>query len=83
MLEDLCLKTVSKHPAMKCVDQFADCVGHLPDPPKVMAKARAHAFLAAMPKLIESVGRAAEAKYWDFESGELAELRKFLAKLGE
>jgi len=83
MLEDLCLKTVAKHPAMKCVDQFADCVRQLPAPPKVMAKARAHAFLSAMPKLIESVGRAAELSYWDFNSGELVNLRNFLMKLGE
>ncbi len=83
MLEDLCLKTVTNHPAMKCVEQFADCVSHLPEPPKVMAKARAHAFLAAMPKLIESVGRAAESHYWDFHSPKLANLRQFLAKLGE
>ncbi|NUM37239.1 MAG: hypothetical protein HUU50_22065 [Candidatus Brocadiae bacterium] len=81
MLEDLCLKTVAKHPAMKCVDQFSNCMEHLPDPPKVMAKARAHAFLSAMPKLIESVGRAAESNYWDFHSEELANLQKFLIEL--
>ena len=43
-----------------------------------IAKARALVYLAIMPEIVNSVGVGAEKGYWNFESEELNELRKFL-----
>jgi 5S rRNA maturation endonuclease (ribonuclease M5) len=81
MLEDLCLKTVEDHPAMCCVESFIDCVSKLENPPNNIAKAKAQAFLAAMPKLVNSVGLGAQKGYWDFNSEELTDLKSFIDNL--
>ena len=86
MLEDLCLKTVENHPAMKCVDEFASCVSALPASPKNISKAKvqvfkAQVFLAAQPETVDSVGLGAQKNYWDFESPVLEELKQFLSHL--
>ncbi len=81
MLEDLCLKSVEKHPAMKCVETFRDCIKTLKPPPKVPAKACAQAFLAAMPEIVRCVGEGAEKKYWDLDSEAFSALQSFLETL--
>ncbi len=81
MLEDLCLKSVEHHPAMKCVDEFASCVSALPTSPKNISKAKAQTFLAAQPEIANSVGVGAQKSYWDFESTALEELKQFLNQL--
>jgi len=81
MLEDLCLRTVKDHPAMKCVDIFVNCVAELDHPPKISAKAKAQAFLAAMPEIVNSVGVAARKRYWNFNSNELSDLITFVDTL--
>lgn len=83
MLEDLCLKTVEHHPAMVCVESFIDCVSKLENPPNRnnIAKAKAQAFLAAMPELVCSVGVGAQKGYWNFNSEELTDLKSFIDNL--
>ena len=81
MLEDLCLKTVEKHPAMKCVDEFMSCVSLLETKPKNIPKAKAQTFLAAQPDIVNSVGLGAQKNYWNFESSALDELKEFLNNL--
>ena len=81
MLEDLCLKTVENHPVMNCVNPFVDCISKLEEAPNNMAKAKAQAFLAAMPELANSVGVGAQKGYWDFNSEELTELKLFINNL--
>jgi len=81
MLEDLCLKTVEEHPAMECVNAFIDCASGLKYPPKIAAKAKAQAFLAAMPKIVSSVGVGAQKGYWNLDSDELDNLRSFIDNL--
>ena len=81
MLEDLCLKTVGEHPAMECVNAFIDCASGLNNPPKIMAKAKAQVFLAAMPKIVNSVGVGAQRGYWNLDSDELDNLRSFIDNL--
>lgn len=86
MLEDLCLKTVEDHPAMKCVNEFASCVSGLLKSPKNISKSkaavfRAQTFLATQPELVDCVGLAAQKKYWNLESPALAELKEFLSNL--
>jgi len=86
MLEDLCLETVKDHPSMKCVDEFSSCVSELKSPPKNISKAKAQVFkaqvfLATQPDIVDSVGLGAQKKYWNFDSGCLAELKAFLSHL--
>lgn len=81
MLEDLCLKTVEHHPAMHCVEPFMDCISELENPPNNIAKAKAQAFLAAMPKLVNSLGLGAQKGYWNFDSRELNDLKEFISNL--
>jgi len=78
MLEDLCLKTVEEDPAMECVNAFIDCASRLDNPPKIMAKAKAQVFLAAMSKIANSVGVGAQKGYWNLDSDELDNLRSFI-----
>ncbi|MGV8120130.1 MAG: DUF3226 domain-containing protein [Candidatus Xenobiia bacterium LiM19] len=81
MLEDLCLRSVEKHPAMKCVNEFSNCISKLDIPPRNLSKARAQAFLAAMPEIINCVGLGGRKNYWDFDSPAFSDLREFLKKL--
>ncbi len=81
MLEDLCIKTVQETPAMECVDGFIHCVQALDNPPRNMAKAKAQAYLAAMPKITSSVGVAAMKNYWNFDSDELFPLKQILSSI--
>jgi hypothetical protein len=81
MLEDLCLKSVEGHPAMKCVDDFISCVRGLKDRPKNEPKAKVQTFLAAQPEIVNSLGLGAQNDYWDFESPVLDELKRFLNNL--
>ena len=79
MLEDLCLKTVEKHPAISCVEEFVSCVSRLNNPPKILSKVKVQAFLAAQPEMVNTVGLGAEKKYWNLDSPHLDELKKFLS----
>ncbi|MHC4737297.1 MAG: DUF3226 domain-containing protein [Planctomycetota bacterium] len=86
MLEDLCLKTVEKHKAMTCVNEYVSCISALESVPKNIPKAKvqvfkAQVFLAAQPEIVDSVGLGAQKKYWDFDSSALDELKRFLIKL--
>ncbi len=83
MLEDLCLKTVKDHPTMKCVDPFVQCIMELDEHPHNLSKAKAQAFLAAMPEIANSVGLGAQKGYWGFDSPELESLKKFFKNFME
>lgn len=81
MLENLCLETVENHSAMDCVRPFANCISELKESPNNIVKAKVQAFLAAMPKLVNSVGLGAQKGYWDFDSEELTDLKLFIDNL--
>jgi hypothetical protein len=81
MLEDLCLDMVKDHEAMKFVDDFIACTLKLKEGPKNIQKARVQAFLAAKPKIVNSIGLGAQKGYWDFDSQRLQPLISFLNKL--
>jgi hypothetical protein len=92
MLENLCLATVKAHPAMTCVNSFMACLEKrlhrkrakaalLPAKsvfPRNPAKAKALAFLAAMPDEEHFVGLAARHNCWNLDSPVLENLRTFL-----
>lgn len=77
-IEDLCLKMVERHPAMKCVNEFATCIKGLKEKPKNMSKAKVQSFLACQPEIVNSLGRGAEEGCWNFNSPALDELNSFL-----
>jgi hypothetical protein len=81
MLEDLCLETITDHPAMACVRRFADCICGLVDPPHSPSKAKCQAFLAAQVEIVNAVGLGAQKGYWDLESPVLNDLKGFLAQM--
>lgn len=84
MLEDLLLATVAAHPALGCVDGFLQCLRHAlaeDAQPGNPAKARAKAFLAAMPKVVPHVGLAAQQGYWDLSSSALDGFKLFLQQM--
>jgi hypothetical protein len=83
MLEDLCLETVKDEEGMECVNRFIDCVNQLENPPKNkdIAKAKAQAFLAIMPEIVDKVGLGAKKGYWDFDSATLEPLKEFFSEL--
>jgi len=81
MLEDLCLKTVENHVAMRCIKIFSDCTSELENPPKNEAKAKVQVFLAAMPKIANCVGIGAQKGYWDLNSDDLSDLKSFIGNL--
>ena len=82
MLENLCLATVKAHPAMSCVNSFMACLDKrlhrkrakaAPLPaksvfPRNPSKAKALAFLAAMPDEEHFVGLAARHNCWNLDS---------------
>lgn len=92
MLEDLCFQTVD-HPISGYVNAFIDGLGEvLPDKakakdgeryfyPKNINKARLAAFLSAMHEYKPSLGIAAKAGYFDFNSEALRDFKSFLGSL--
>lgn len=79
MLEDMCLKSVEKDPAISCVENFFHCVKTSnKNLPTNMSKARTHAFLASREKSDLRLGEAAEKGYWNFDHPVFNELKKFI-----
>lgn len=95
MLESLCLRSVSEHPAMPCVESFMRCLDEMLEKrlgevpinrqqayyPKNEEKAKTLAFLSCMHEVTTSIGLAAQKGYWPFDHTALAELRNFLIGL--
>jgi hypothetical protein len=81
MLEDLCLESVKDHEAMKCVDNFIACTQELKEQPDNISKAKVQVFLASRSKIANSIGRAAQKGYWNFNSEKLQPLINFLKQL--
>lgn len=82
MLEDICLKSVEKDTAMKCVDEYFKCLKKKGvDQPKNMSKARVHTFLASRKDPEKRLGEAAQANYWNFDSHAFDDTKKFLKQV--
>ncbi len=81
MLEDLCLESVKDDEAMECVDNFIACTQTLKERPKNISKAKVQVFLAAKPEIVNSIGLAAQNRYWNFNSEEMQPLINFLKQL--
>jgi len=81
MLEDLCLESAEKDPAMKCVNDYFKCLKkrNIDLPPKnKMSKAKVHTFLASRKDPELELGVAALRKYWNFDSKAFNDIKKFI-----
>ena len=82
MIETLLCRSVADQPVNRCIDEFFDCVGALPNiDMRNPHKARAQAYLATRPSPQVSVGVAAREGYWPLDHEAFAGLRTFLTAL--
>ena len=81
-LEDLCLRAVSGHPAMSCVDAYFECVQRVVgELPQNQEKARVQAFLASQKETVRLIGEAADKGYWQWDSDVYEPVRRFIDQL--
>jgi hypothetical protein len=82
MLEDLCLKSVEEDPAIRCLDEYFECLqerlGRLPSN---LSKARVHAFLASRERPDLRLGEAAQKGHWPWGHPAFEQVRQFLNAL--
>lgn len=82
MLEDLCLASVARNPAMTCVEQYFQCVQmQIGSLPSNMSKAKVHIFLASKPDPDLRLGEAAQAGYWPWDDPAFDHVKQFLSSL--
>jgi len=63
------------------VNVFVECVNELTEPPRIMSKAKAQVFMAAMPKIVNSVGLGAKRGYWNLQHNQMKPIRQFIEQL--
>ena len=82
MLETICLRSVTDDPAMKCVDEYFNCVqeqlGYLP---KTINKAQVQAFMASKPETVWQLGEAAQKNYWQLDHPTFDHVKRFMNDL--
>jgi len=82
MLETICLRSVTDDPAMKCVDEYLNCVqeqlGYLP---KTIDKAQVQAFMASRPETVWQLGEAAQKSYWQLNHPTFDHVKRFMNDL--
>ena len=84
MMEDVCLESVSMDPAIRCVEDYFECISkaNVPGPSANWEpKARAHAFLASRERPDLRLGEAAQRGVWDFDSDAFSPLKALLGML--
>lgn len=82
MLEDICLKSVQKDPALFCVDQYFKCLQEQNIPlSNKESKAKVQAFLASRKEPGLRLGEAAHKGYWPWEDNAFEEIKKFLHQI--
>ena len=84
MLEDVCLASVSADSAMKCVDEYFECLDRegASTPREVhLSKARVHAFLASRDSPDLRIGEAADGGVWQFDDDAFRPMRELLTML--
>lgn len=79
MLETLCLRSVSDDAAMRCLDEYFQCLEEaFPSGPRYVEKARVQAFLASRDRPGLLLGQAAERGYWPWGSPAFDKVKQFL-----
>ena len=81
-LEDLCLSSVDKDPAIECIKTYFSCLEEkLPEneQPKNKSKAKVQAFLSSRREILRDLGTAAQKNYWgNWDHEVFSEIRQFL-----
>ncbi|MFH1859407.1 MAG: DUF3226 domain-containing protein [bacterium] len=89
-LEDLCLESVKTDAVIPCVNGYFECLAekgiHVPTDVAssanvAISKAKARVFLASRKDPEKRLGEAAEAGYWDLDSGVFDAIKQFLQAL--
>lgn len=79
-LEDVCLSSISGHPAADCIKSYIRCLRQRGVMESSNAgKTAVHAYLASKADPTSNVGRGAEHDYWDIGSPAFAIIRDFIA----
>ena len=85
MLETLCWQILEGNPELRprlaCVEGYLECLRRVKVDLPNEAKARVWAYLAAQGRFDPLVGRAAQAKVWDWKNAVLEPLTAFLKSL--
>lgn len=85
MLENLCLQSIKDEPIAGCIDKYIHCLNsHIPDNEKTKynePKARVQAYLVARAPIVNSLGLAAQNKFWNFEHPVFENIKNFLQDL--
>lgn len=82
MLEDLCLRSIASHPAMRCVEEYFNCLKQqLVSLPGNMPKAQVQAFLASRFEYASNLGVAAQKGYWPWDNPAFEHIKRFLESL--
>ena len=84
MLEDVCLASVGADAAMKCVDEYFECLNRegASTPRNVhKSKGKVHAFLASRDDPALRTGEAAEGGIWQFDDDAFHPMRELLTML--
>lgn len=84
MLEDVCLESKKDEPAMKCVEEYMECVNKkgLRIKEKDVPKARVEALLASG-RPGDLLGAAAQHGYWKYEHPAFEQIKTFLLSFNE
>ncbi len=82
MLENLCLESVREDPAMRCVDEYFECLEERVEKlPRNLSKARVHTFLASRERPDLRLGEAAQKGYWPWDHPAFEQAKLFLNTL--
>lgn len=82
-LEDLCLRSVTQDPAMRCVEEYFQCLeGQGLTPPNNAPKARVQVFLGSRTQVGIPLGIAAHKGYWPLHDAAFEQVRRFLEQIG-
>ena len=77
MLEDLCLESIKDQPIFKCVNDYITCCQN----DISTSKAKVQVYLASKKPIVNSLGLAAQKKYWKFDHKCFSDIKQFLHAL--
>jgi hypothetical protein len=82
-LESLCLSSLSNPKILDCIEQYLKCLKRQGNIPRNIHKAKMLAWLSGQEEIVNSIGLAAQKKYFDFDSPGFAKLIGFIDKLAK
>jgi hypothetical protein len=81
-LEDLCLDALVDDPALKCVNQYFECLDNQNiEPPRELSKAKIRVFLSSRRDPTLPLGISAQKGYWHLDHKAFEKVKMFLQTL--